>query len=156
VSELSTAFASTPERKVLLTGLLAYREALRTAGVTSGFQLIDGSFTEDCEGRRGRPPGDIDVITLADLPVGRPDVTAFMQANLALFSTAQAKATYKCDAYFIDLGKASRLIAEDTMYLFGLFSHQRVTALWKGMVKIPLISDDDVVQAAMTAVAAGP
>ena len=156
LSELSGAFANTPDRRVLLTGFLDYRNALRTVGIIDGFQLVDGSFTEDCEARRGLPPSDIDVVTFALLPVPRPETLAFMGANAALFSPAATKAAYKCDAYFIDLGKPSRLIAEDTMYLFGLFSHQRVTALWKGMVRVPLISDDDAVRAALVAHALAP
>jgi hypothetical protein len=47
------------------------------------------------------------------------------------------------DGSFVDLDKKSEFVVEDTRYWFGLFSHQRVTSLWKGMLKISLHSDDD-------------
>ncbi len=147
---MRSSFAGTGERKRLLAGLLAYRHALRGAGIADGFQLVDGSFTEDCEKVRSRPPNDIDLVTFATLPVARPDVRAFMAAHPVLFNPVLTKQTYLCDAYFVDLGKSPRLLVADTGYWFGLFSHQRVTALWKGMVQVPLVSDDDALRAALT------
>jgi len=32
---------------------------------------------------------------------------------------------------------------KDTSYWYGLFSHQRETAVWKGMIELPLASDDE-------------
>jgi hypothetical protein len=43
----------------------------------------------------------------------------------------------------VDLDKKPFLIVDDTRYWFGLFSHQRVTSLWKGMLSVSLQSDDD-------------
>jgi hypothetical protein len=61
---------------------------------------------------------------------------------VALFSPQQTKNDFKCDAYFIDLGKRADIVVSDTAYFFNLFSHQRDTHTWKGMVKVPLITDD--------------
>ena len=36
----------------------------------------------------------------------------------------------------------SKIIVDDTKYWFGLFSHQRNSSLWKGMLSISLDSDD--------------
>lgn len=144
-SEVLSQLGHTPERRQLLAGLLAYRRALRAIGIVDGYQLIDGSFTEDCETVRGRPPDDIDLVTYAKLPVSQADVSPFMLSNLGVFDPTMTKASYSCHAFFIDLGKSPALLVEDTTYWFGLFSHQRVTALWKGMIKLPLASDDDVV-----------
>lgn len=94
---------TTPERRLLINGLLDYREALRNIGITRGFQLIDGSFTEDCEIVKGRPPGDIDLLTYAYLPVPAADVQNFMQSNLSLFHPRMAKQTFHCEAFFIDM-----------------------------------------------------
>lgn len=56
---------------------------------------------------------------------------------------AEAKRLHNCDAYFVDMGRVRpHLLVDHTRYWFGLFSHQRATALWKGMVQVPLISDD--------------
>lgn len=156
MSALRAAFAHSPEREALLVGLLDYRAALRAAGIVDGFQYVDGSFTEDCERLRGRPPVDIDVVTFAALPCAPADRLAFLVAHTGLFNPSQTKLTYHCDAYFVDLQKPPRLLVSDSAYWSGLFSHQRVTALWKGMVQIPLTSDDDAVRLALAgAVAAG-
>lgn len=151
LSELRTAFGHSADREALLKGLLEYRAALRGIGIAQGFQLIDGSFTEDCETVRGRAPGDIDLVTFANLPVSRFDTLAFMMSNEPLFDPEQTKSKFRCDAYFVDLGKASHLLVADTTYWFGLFSHQRTTALWKGLVQVPLQSDDDSVRQALEA-----
>jgi hypothetical protein len=146
---------TTPHRQQLLSQFLDYREALRQVGITSGFQLVDGSFTENCEVIRGLPPSDIDLVTYAHVPVSPHLVTSFMHAHIALFDPAQTKAVYHCDAYFVDLAKSSELVVDDTFYWYGLFSHQKVSANWKGMLRIPLMWDDVAARAALAALAGG-
>jgi hypothetical protein len=80
---------------------------------------------------------------------------AFLQAHAGLFNPLQTKLTYHCDAYFVDLQKPPRLLVADSAYWSGLFSHQRVTALWKGMVQISLASDDGAVRQALAGGMAG-
>ena len=46
--------------------------------------------------------------------------------------------------FFVDLAKDSRLIVADTIYWGGLFSHQRDTFMWKGMLQISLDTNKDV------------
>lgn len=149
VSELG----KTPERRALISGLLDYRESLRAIGITSGFQLIDGSFTEDCEAVKGRPPGDIDLVTYAYLPVAQMQVMGFITSNIALFNPALAKQNFHCEAFFVDMAKNAELIIEDTLYWNGLFSHQRSTFMWKGMLRVPLIADDAAARAELAAIA---
>ncbi|HXF46829.1 MAG TPA: hypothetical protein VNK91_12000 [Burkholderiaceae bacterium] len=146
-SELANRFGTTPQRWSLLNGLARYRAALRKAGIIAGFQWIDGSFLEDAEALRGRPPADIDLVTFAILP---PAMTprAFVAAYSALLDHHAAKAAYGCDAYFVDLGLGARrpeLLVAQTRYWFGLFSHQRASGLWKGMLQVDLYSDDEQV-----------
>ena len=131
------------ERRRILNGLLEYRAALRTLGVTAGFQLIDGSFTEDCERQHGRPPSDIDLVTYAYLPVPPSGVAGFQAAYPNLFQSRLSKHWFHCDAYFVDLSKSAELLLDDTFYWYGLFSHQKVTATWKGILRIPLMADDE-------------
>jgi hypothetical protein len=72
VTDLCTVvntLGTTAERRALISGLLDYREALRAVGVTSGFQLLDGSFTEECEKLRGRP-----LCLFAGEPQGSPTI----------------------------------------------------------------------------------
>lgn len=143
--ELVTMYATSPERIEILRGLLAYREKLRQMNITSGFQLIDGSFVENCEALRGRPPSDIDIVTFAHVGLPPAQVAVLIQNNLDIFHSAQSKAAYKCDAYFVNLDNSPQLVVSDAFYWFGLFSHQRASSLWKGMLKIPIISDDSLV-----------
>jgi hypothetical protein len=96
---------------------------------------------ENCEALRQRPPGDVDIVTFAYRPV-TPDWSLFVSQHAEIFDPSLSKAQFKCDAYYIDLQKPPNLIAEDSAYFNGLFSHQRDTLQWIGMLSINLNSDD--------------
>ena len=143
-SELVGRFATSPERVAVLTGLLTYRAQLHAIGIVRGYQWLDGSFVEDVETLEGRPPGDVDVVTFASRPMGATDAlawAAFFQAHINCFNPKFLKANLKCEAYYVDLDRRPDLIVSDTQYWCGLFSHRR-TGLWKGMLRLPLASDD--------------
>jgi hypothetical protein len=149
LATISARLAQTDHRKEIFRGLLRYRAALRAVGIAVGFQLLDGSFTENCESNRGRAPSDVDLVTFSYLPVLPHEVADFAQQHQALFDHDMVKEEYKCDAFFVDLAKDARLVVEDTMYWYGLFSHQRETFLWKGMLRVPLNADDAIAMAAL-------
>jgi hypothetical protein len=69
MTALVQRFAASRERLDILRGLLEYRAALGAIGIVQGFQWLDGSFVEDVEVTKGRPPSDIDVVTLAYRPI---------------------------------------------------------------------------------------
>jgi hypothetical protein len=145
MSDVVRRFSTSSERIAILRGLIDYRAALADVGIVTGFQWLDGSFVEDCEGNRARPPRDVDIVTFAYRPpafAAQPDWVAFGIRNQHLFDPDQTKAAFNCDAYFIDLSKLPHLTVADTAYFNGLFSHQRDTAQWKGMLRVQLISDD--------------
>jgi hypothetical protein len=144
MTEVVSRFGTTPERGTLIRGLAEYRSALRRIGVTVGHQWIAGSFVEECERLRGTNPGDIDVVTLATRPSGLSQTSwlNLVATNRHVFSPSESKQRYHCDAYFVDLDKPGRLIWTDTLYFGALFSHQRATSLWKGMLLVDLNSDD--------------
>jgi hypothetical protein len=48
------------------------------------------------------------------------------------------------------------IVANRIAYWFGLFSHQRTSNLWKGMVQIPLLADDEDALAVIDAMAFSP
>lgn len=147
MTDIVNRFSTSPERVEILRGLLNYRAALAQVGIDKGFQWIDGSFVEDCEVIRQRAPNDVDIVTFAYRPAASNDQqmwNEFVRNNLSLFDTGQTKANFKCDAYFIDLLKPPHLTVRDTAYFNGLFSHQRDTAQWKGMLVVELQSDDTV------------
>ncbi|WP_225922790.1 DUF6932 family protein [Pseudomonas hamedanensis] len=59
-------FATSPDRCDIFAGYLAHRAELHRMGMDSGFQWLDGSFTEDIEMLENRAPRDIDVVTFTD------------------------------------------------------------------------------------------
>ena len=144
-SDLVDRFATSSERSAILSGFLDYREQLRSVGITDAFQWVDGSFIENCEAIRRRPPGDIDVFTALARPAhvkADPAWDAFLRANLDPFDSVTTKALYKTDAYMLDLDSDRRLVSKMSAYWFGVFSHQKTTFRWKGMIELDLHCDD--------------
>jgi hypothetical protein len=139
--EIIDRFAQSHERVQILRGWLAHRAALRQAGFAVGFQWLDGSFVED------KLPQDLDVVTF--LYIGAPSFpdpnsawTAVNQ-NGALFDRGAAKAKFYLDVFFIDLLDPAELVVDTARYFLGLFSHQRITMIWKGMLQVRLEDDQD-------------
>lgn len=132
-SELVERYATSPGRIRILEGLLAYRAELRRVGLSGGFQWIDGSFVETLQ----RDPNDVDVVTISALP------HSWKPEDEHLFKTAEARKRFLCDAYFVDLAGADASWAVlESVYWYGLFSHQRQTQRWKGLVQIELVTPD--------------
>jgi hypothetical protein len=144
-------FGQSAPRREILRRLLSYRKSLRDLGITTGFQMFDGSFIEDCERLRSRPPSDLDVVTFSHLPVLPHQVQDFVQQNIALFDPVTVKSSYLLDSFFVDLTRDARYVVAETMYWYGLFSHQRETFMWKGLVTVPMMSDDAHALAAIDA-----
>ena len=143
MSSIVQRFGTSAERLEIPVGLIRYRQALRDFGFTAGFQWIDGSFVEDVERTRNRAPQDIDLVTFARLTgVSQAELKIKVQQNQGLFLPKETRRQYQCDAYLVQLDKEASLLVDDTRYWFGLFSHQRTTSLWKGMLKLDLQSDD--------------
>jgi hypothetical protein len=101
---------------------------------------------EDIETIESRAPRDVDLVTFIHRPAAVADDTAwqvFFNAHLNLFHPVQAKATYKCDAYLVDMDTVPENIVNQTRYWFGLFGHRR-TGIWKGLLQLSLpVTQDD-------------
>lgn len=155
MQEVVQRFATSNERCIILRGLIQFRAALREAGFRDGLQWIDGSFVENCEAVKGRPPGDVDVVSLLSRPTHLLEEDAwaqFIEQNAAtLFNTEWTKENHHCDNYYVDLGIDPRSVAEQSAYWFGLFSHQRDTFRWKGLVQVELRCDDEAAAATLAA-----
>jgi len=135
-------FATSPERIAILDGLLRFRADLHVAGITSGFQWLDGSFLEQVEALEGRPPRDMDVVTFFALPQGL-DQLSLLQRHPKLFDQKHVKTTYKMDAYFIVLGQpTNEWQVRNIAYWYSLWSHRR-DGLWKGFVQVDLDPSQD-------------
>ncbi|MGA7980428.1 MAG: hypothetical protein WCA32_09385 [Chromatiaceae bacterium] len=140
----------TCERRSILRGLFALRAVLRAAGLADGFQWIDGSFAEDCEGIRGRAPGDVDVVTF--IPLGdRARQQQLVASHRVLFVAHEAKAHFRVDHYVVATDRAfDSGQARWVSYWYSMWSHRRDDERWKGFVELSL-SDDDADAAAWLA-----
>jgi hypothetical protein len=142
--EMAKALGTSAERAKLLRGLIKYRALMLALGL-KGAQWVDGSFCEDIEAKEKRPPADIDIVTLLIRPIPLQDKTAWATAvsnNPVIFDATVAKATCGCHPFFVDIGMPAAYIFPQLIYYFGLFTHQRLSYLWKGLIQIPLVSDD--------------
>ena len=121
-------------RKLILKGLLDYREALYKAGITRGFQWIDGSFIEHVETLENRAPNDIDVVTFFHLPHGFNQQELYEQYPF-LFNPEWTKEKYNVDAHVCLLGEPleSRHVRQIS-YWYSMWLHRR-NGTWKGFFK---------------------
>lgn len=146
IAELAQSFATTPDRVAIFKGLLEFRNKLRNEGFDRGFQWIDGSYVELCEITRGRSPDDIDVVTFFYRPNRLRDMQIwtdyFNTTFLKEFDHHDLKSRTRCDAYFEDLDLPGYVLVSRARYWFGLFSHIRSTHMWKGLIEVPLSSND--------------
>jgi len=143
LTDMVIRYGTSSERCQILDGLLRYREELHTAGLTRGFQWLDGSFLEHIEVLENRTPYDIDVVTFYHLPVG---VT---QRNLlasfpGLFDPVQTKTEFHVDGYILELkGSNPEVLIQQSTYWYSMWSHRR-DYLWKGFLQIDLAPVEDV------------
>ncbi|PSV14950.1 DUF6932 family protein [Photobacterium kishitanii] len=145
LAEFVAHFATSPERKLLLRGFLNYRSKMKGLGFSSGFQWIDGSFVEDVEKIKGRAPADIDFVTFSELPESiqsKDDWDQLFYENQDLFDTDISKTEFMCDAYYVNIRTNPISLINQTRYWFGIFSHQRSTSLWKGILEIDFDEDE--------------
>lgn len=127
-------FATSPERCEVLKGFLDYRAALHGMGLVSGFQWLDGSFTEQVETLERRPPKDIDVVTF----VRTPDDFAPTKAQFEVLDHDVAKTHFLVDSYIVEINKLPpEAIVQQSAYWYSMWSHRRNQA-WKGYLQVDL------------------
>jgi len=137
-------FADTKERRNLFRDFLRYRKALHGVGICNGFQWINGSFVEQVETIRNRPPGDIDVVTFTHLPNDCQNQHDLFRKNPDLFDPKKTKVNFRVDGYTVFLGSAMMAKdVRDVSYWYSLWSHQRETYAWKGFIQLDLASGED-------------
>lgn len=145
-------FATSEERKRILSGYLEHRAALRRIGVNRGFQWLVGSFVD----RTPREPNDLDLVTFFYAPPEWDTIGAYqagLDSNKELFDPGIAKATFKCDAQFVRLDDDDATgMVQLVSYWLGLFSHQKGTHTWRGIVSVHLsaIDEDGPARAALS------
>ena len=140
--DLIVRFGISSERLSLLGGLLRFRSMCHQAGLTKGFQWINGSFVEDKESVKDSPPADIDIVTFFELPHGSTQEN-LLATHDTLFQRQQIKASFNIDTYFVVMEHTNlELLIENAVYWSSLFSHTREDQ-WKGFVQIDLGEQDD-------------
>lgn len=142
MDEIVDRYATGEKRNEILDGLLRYRRDLMEVGFT-GFQWLAGSFVEDIEHLQNRHPNDVDVVTFLHRPPqlrGEGTWQSFLQTHIAgqLFKARNTKRTYVCDCYIVDLDEPPGIVVDNTRYWNSLFTHQRETYLWKGIIAVGL------------------
>lgn len=80
------------------------------------------------------------MVTLAYRPLGlnRIGWKDLFDQNAYWILPPGSKSQYKCVAYLIDMPAHPTTIVSNTCYWFGLFTHQRDTYIWKGMLQLEL------------------
>jgi hypothetical protein len=146
--EIVERFATTQPRAAILRGLLNYRAAFQAAGVSQGFQWLDGSFMEEKERLLNQAPNDVDAVTFFHLPADLTQ-TSFGSANAGLFDHEKVKSDFKVDGYSFVLGERLGIGEVQLIsYWYSMWSHRR-DGLWKGFVQIPFSTVEDETASAM-------
>ena len=137
-------FSNTQRRQKILKGLLEYRNNLHHAGLSKGFQWINGSFVENVEANKNRNPNDIDVVTFFELPPGETEVTLNTKSP-HLFDNKQIKQQFLTDSYCFPLGndKPISYFIKLSHYWYSMWAHQRDSFAWKGFLEIDLSREYD-------------
>lgn len=55
---------------------------------------------------------------------------------------SSAKTQFSCDAYFVNMAAPGKSLVGFTHYWYGLFSHQRGSLAWKGMLELEIAGED--------------
>lgn len=132
--EFCSHFATSAKRIEILKGYVTFR--MNSNGITSGFQWIDGSFTENIEMSEKRAPNDMDLVTFyGGLSADQLDNLKVSFREFVLPSLS--KTIYMLDHYAIDIAYSPLVTVEQTRYWLQLFTHNR-NKVWKGILQIPL------------------
>jgi len=149
LSEVVQRFATSPERFVILRGLLNYRKELTRLGISSGFQWLDGSFMEHKEALLNTPPNDVDVVTFFTLPASVIDEPTFVAQHSDLFVSDRSKARFHVDAYAMVIGNPLETAdIQQIAYWYSMWSHRK-NGLWKGFVQVDISTGEDQIEEAL-------
>ena len=153
-------FGNTAARRELLAGLLDFRTALHQAGLTRGFQWVNGSFVTDVMQISNREPRDIDVVTFFHLPDGYTEEVTVRNQSPEIFDRIRNRDQYRVDAIFVGLESFDiHTLAHLFAYWNGLWSHTRQEEIgivqWKGYLELDLSDREDSVARIALSRAAG-
>ena len=118
--EIVQRYGFSEHRRELLRGFIRFRARFYELGFSIGEHIVGGSFVDDCERRYGRPPADIDVLTVL-----APSQQFPREVKLELINSLDregAKERYGVDARlavpaFMRADRACRIVAIVTQLL---------------------------------------
>lgn len=140
--ELCQRFAYNRKRKLILEGFLGFRRRLNEYQIVQGVQWLDGSFVEDKENdKRADVPGDIDVLTLFG-GVGVENGERIIAEFPAFIYNDLSKTHFLVDHFPIRIDSTPMATVNQLKYWLQLFTHQKETLVWKGIVEVPLNTPD--------------
>ncbi|MGN7612591.1 DUF6932 family protein [Magnetococcales bacterium HHB-1] len=125
------------KRAYLLQGLLQFRAKLRQCGFLNGYQWIDGSFVENVEYCRERPPKDIDLVTFFCLSQLNAEGLKYSYGEKYNYIRGE----YHCDTFWVNLELERADLIELVTFWFGFYSHTR-TEQHKGLLQLDLDTVD--------------
>lgn len=131
-------FATSWQRCKILRGFLGFRATLDKAGITSGFQWVDGSFSENVEVLEARNPRDVDVVSFLDDPNG--DLGRKFPGALA--DHGEVKKIFLVDVYWVETTLPGRNLVTLSAYWYSIWAHRR-NSQWKGFLQIDLDPAED-------------
>lgn len=141
--EVVATLGTSEHRRDLIRGLLDYRGLLDGLGYSGGLQFVDGSFTENVEGREGRSPNDIDVFSYLVRPARYQQdhnlwaTSGFVEWSNEIADRSLNKARFHLDTYAIAVDQHGPLsLILETTYWYSLFAHKKLTHDWKGFLRI--------------------
>jgi len=114
---------------------------MTASGIITGFQWLNGSFMEDVETSKRRPPNDLDLITFFG-GLSEDEIDNILATFPEFGSPALSKINFHLDHYAIDYTIDPILTIEQTRYWQQLFSHNR-NRVWKGILQLPLNTEID-------------
>ncbi|MDZ7853919.1 MAG: hypothetical protein U5L98_15055 [Halomonas sp.] len=145
--ELVDRFGTSNERIRMLDGFLRYRQGLHNAGLTQGFQWLDGSYLEQIEAVENRAPNDIDVVSFVEFPMESSQSELLDKLDDVIGIRPKAHATIKdkfnVDAFYVPMNliPPERLVIR-TSYWYSMWSHRR-DDVWKGFLQVSLSPDPE-------------
>lgn len=144
-------FATSWQRCRILRGYLNFRAALHQAGIVSGFQWLDGSFSENVEVLEARNPRDVDVVTFLEDPDG--ELAQLFPQELADHDLVKER--FLVDSYWVETTLPGRELVTVSAYWYSMWAHRR-NSQWKGFLQIDLSpAEDAAALAELTQIEAG-
>ena len=144
--DLVGRYGTSEHRITLLRQFFEWRAAIYERGFTQGMHILGGSFVDDCERTYGRPPSDIDALTILG-SVPRMESSAFKALAMELHKDVGLRAfgvdaRVTSPAYEPVLRSCSKIAGSVQLLSRDRWGRQR------GMLLLPFFPNKDAAAAA--------